>query len=148
MIELRYKRLDVSDNMHGIAAANKSQGQVHMKCIAKLKTKDQTHFGTSEGTRGSLKLIFVQLDFILLVFGSFEEMGSNMKDFIDMAARNTVGVSIAVMTPDVVRVALIRRRYRAQLSLAAWRGYATLNLYKTKYVGTEDHERHAWSSKY
>ncbi len=39
------------------------------------------------------------------------------------------------MTPDVARMAL-RRRYMAQLSVAAWRGYANLILDMTKYVST------------
>ena len=35
---------------------------------------------------------------------------------------------------NVVKMAL-RRRFRAQLSIAAWRGYANLVLDRTKYVG-------------
>jgi len=38
-------------------------------------------------------------------------------------------------TPDELREAL-RRRFRAQLSMAAWRGYANVVLDRTKYVGT------------
>jgi hypothetical protein len=42
---------------------------------------------------------------------------------------------MAASTPDALKVAL-RRRYIAQLSLAAWRGYANLVLDRTKYVCT------------
>jgi hypothetical protein len=64
-------------------------------------------------------------------------MSSNVKDFVEVAAEYGVehlGVSMAAMTPYVVKMAL-RRKYMAQLSLAAWRGYANLILDKTKYVG-------------
>ena len=82
--------------------------------------------------------IFKQLDFKPKVFGTFAEMSPNVKDFVDMAVEYRVehlGTSMAASTPDVLRVVL-RRRYRAQLSIAAWRGYANLVLDKTKYVGT------------
>ncbi len=46
-----------------------------------------------------------------------------------------MGVNMTASTQDVLRVAL-RKRYRAQLSLAAWRGYANLVLDRTKYVGS------------
>ena len=47
-----------------------------------------------------------------------------------------LGVSMAATTPEVVKTAL-RRRCKAQLSMAAWRGlYANLILDRTKYVGT------------
>ena len=46
-----------------------------------------------------------------------------------------LGTSMAASTPDVLRAAL-RRRYMAQLSMAAWRGYANLVLDRTKYVGS------------
>ncbi len=39
------------------------------------------------------------------------------------------------MTMEAVRAAL-RRKFKSQLSMAAWRGYANLLLDKTKYVGT------------
>ncbi len=41
---------------------------------------------------------------------------------------------MAAATPDVLRVAL-KRHYKAQLYLDAWRGYANLVLDRTKYVG-------------
>jgi hypothetical protein len=73
-----------------------------------------------------------------LVFGSFAEMSSNVKDFVEMAVEYEVehlGMSMAASTPDVIRVAH-RRRYIAQLSLAAWRGYTNLVLDRIKYVCT------------
>jgi hypothetical protein len=73
-----------------------------------------------------------------MVFGMFAEMSPNLNDFVEMAVEYGVehlGTSMAVSTPDVLRVAL-RRRYRAQLSMALWRGYANLVLDRTKYVGT------------
>jgi len=72
-----------------------------------------------------------------MAFGTFAEMCPNVKDFVDMAVEYGVehfGNSMAASKPDVLRVAL-RRRYRAQLSMAAWRGYANLVLDMTKYVG-------------
>jgi hypothetical protein len=45
-----------------------------------------------------------------------------------------LGVSMATMTPVVVKVAW--RRYMVYLSLSAWRDYANLILDMTKYVGT------------
>jgi hypothetical protein len=72
-----------------------------------------------------------------MVFGTFAEMSPNVKDFVDMAVEyglEHLGTSMAASTPDVLRVAL-RRRYRALLSMAAWRGYTNLVLDRTKYVG-------------
>ena len=42
---------------------------------------------------------------------------------------------MAATTVDAVRIAL-QRRYRTQLAMAAWKGYANLLLDRTKYVGT------------
>ena len=74
-----------------------------------------------------------------MVFGTFVEMSPSVKDFVEMAVEYGVehfGTSMAASTPDVLRVAL-RMRYRAQLSMAAWREYANLVLDRTKYVGTD-----------
>ena len=46
-----------------------------------------------------------------------------------------MGRTIAATTVDAVRIAP-RRRYRTQLAMASWKGYANLVLDKTKYVGT------------
>ena len=50
-----------------------------------LHKKDKTHFGTTEGARGPLEAIFRQLDFKPLVFGTFTESNTNVRDFIEMA---------------------------------------------------------------
>ena len=89
-----------------------------------------THFGTAEGAIGPLEAIFRKLVFEPLVFGTFAESITNVREFIDM--RRT----IAATTVDTARMAL-RRRYRTQLAMAAWKGYANLLLDTTKYVGTE-----------
>ena len=46
-----------------------------------------------------------------------------------------LGRNMAATTVETARTAL-RWRYKARLSMAAWRGYATLLLDRTKYVGT------------
>ncbi len=46
-----------------------------------------------------------------------------------------MGRTIAATTVEAVRMAL-KRRYRNQLAMAAWKGYANLVLDRTKYVGT------------
>jgi hypothetical protein len=46
-----------------------------------------------------------------------------------------MGRTIAATTVDAVRMSLIRR-YRTQLAMAAWKGYANLVFDRTKYVGT------------
>jgi hypothetical protein len=72
-----------------------------------------------------------------MVFGTFGEMSSNVKDFVDLAmdyGAEHLGKSKAALTLDTLRQAL-KPRYRAQLSMASWRGYANLILDHTKYVG-------------
>jgi hypothetical protein len=72
-----------------------------------------------------------------MVFGTFGEMSSNVKDFIDLAVdygAEHLGKSMAASTMDMVRQAL-KRRCRAQLSMASWRGYANLILDRTEFVG-------------
>ncbi len=65
-------------------------------------------------------------------------MSSNVKDFIYLAVdygADHLGLSMATSSMDnTVRQAL-KRRYKAQLSMASWRGYANLILDRTKYVG-------------
>jgi len=70
-------------------------------------------------------------------FGTFGEMSSNVKDFIDLAVdygAEHLGKSMAASTMDIAGQAL-KRRYMAQLLMASWRGYANLILDRTKYVG-------------
>jgi len=51
------------------------------------------------------------------------------------------GRNMAATTVETARRAL-RRRYRTQLSMAAWGGYANLFLDMTKYVGTSQTNPH------
>jgi hypothetical protein len=73
-----------------------------------------------------------------MVFGTFHgETSSNVKVFIDLAVdygAEHLGKSMPASTMDMVRQAL-KRRYKAQLSMASWRGYANLILDRTKYIG-------------
>ncbi len=118
---------------------SKLRTQVRNPYIMQFHVKDKTHFGTTEDTRGALKVLFRRLDFKPLVFRSFAESSSNMKDFVEMAVEYRVehlGTSMAASNPYIIRVAP-RRRFRAQLVIKAWRGYANLILDGTKYVGTE-----------
>ncbi len=78
------------------------------------------------------------MDFKPLVFGTFGEMSANVKEVVDMAVEYGVehlGRTMAATRVDGVRTTL-RRRYRTQLSMAVWRGYANLILNRVKYVGT------------
>jgi hypothetical protein len=103
-----------------------------------MKEKDRHHFGTAETARGPLEGMFRRLDFKLLVFGIFGEMISNVKEVVNMAVEYGVehlGRAMAATTVDGVRTTLWRR-YKAQLTVAAWRGYANLILDRVKYVGT------------
>jgi predicted aldo/keto reductase-like oxidoreductase len=64
-----------------------------------------------------------------MVFSTLGEMSSNVKDFIDLAmdyGAEHLGKSMAASTIDRVRQAL-KKRYRAQLSMASWRGHANLS---------------------
>jgi hypothetical protein len=91
--------------------------------INQLHLKGMIHFGTAMGARAPLEVLFGQLDFKPMVFDTFAKMSPNVKYFVDMAVEYGVehlGTSMAASTPDVLRVAL-RRRYRAHLSMAAWR---------------------------
>ena len=58
------------------------------KNLQNLKLKDRTHFGTTEGTRGPPEVTLKQLTFKPLVFGTFSEISSNVKDFVDMAVKS------------------------------------------------------------
>jgi hypothetical protein len=94
--------------------------------LINLHKKDRTHFGKAEGAIGPLEAIFRQLDFKPLVFGTFTESNTNVREFIDTAVEHTYGVehmgwTIAATTVDAVRMAL-RRRYRTQLTMAACYG--------------------------
>jgi hypothetical protein len=135
---VQYSRTDVRDNPQGSAAVDNFQGKVRGTYIINLEQKDKDHFGTTDGSRGPLESLFRRLDFGPLVFGTFGECSSNVKAVIDMAVEYGVehlGRTMAATTVDAVRAAL-KRRYRAQLSTAVWRGYANLILDRVKYVGS------------
>jgi hypothetical protein len=103
-----------------------------------LLDKDRKYFGTTETARGPLERLSRSLDIMPLVFGTFGEMSSNVKEVLDMAVEYGVehlGRSMAATTVDGVRTAL-KRRYRTQLTVSVWKGYANLILYKVKYVGS------------
>ena len=135
---VHYMRPDVRDNQQGSAVVNKLQGWVRRSYLVNLKRKDSVHFGTSEQGMGPLETIFWQIVFKPLVFGSFGEMSSNVVALAETTVEYGVehlGRNIAATTVDMVRTAL-RRRYKAQLSMAAWRGYANLPRDRTKFVGS------------
>ena len=91
-----------------------------------MKRKYNIHFGTGSNDKGPLETIFRQLEFKPMVFGTFGEINSNVKDFIDLAVdyrAHHLGKSLAASTMDMVRQAL-KKRYMAQLSMASGRGYA------------------------
>jgi hypothetical protein len=85
-----------------------------------MKRKDNVYFGTGLEDKGPLETVFRQLEFKPMIFGTFGEMSSNVKDFIDLAvdygAEHLVN-SMAASTLDMVRQAL-KRRYKAHLSMA------------------------------
>jgi hypothetical protein len=117
---MQYKRPDVRDDHQGAAAVNAFQRQVRGTYITNMKEKESQYFGTAEAARGPLESLFRRLDFKPLVFGTFEEMSTNVKEVVNMAVEYGVehlGRSMASTTIDGVRTAL-RRRYRTQLSLA------------------------------
>ena len=87
-----------------------------------------------------MEAIFRQLNFKPLVFGTFGEMSSNVGELVETAVEYGVkhlGRNREATSVETVRVTLMRR-YKAQLYMAAWRGYANLLLDRTKYVGRED----------
>ena len=95
------------------------------------------HHDRAEGGRGPLEAIFRQLNFKALVVGTFGEMSSNVGELVKTAVEYGVehlGRNMAATTVETARLAL-RRRYKAQLSMSAWRGYENLLLDRTKYVG-------------
>jgi hypothetical protein len=65
-------------------------------------------------------------------------MSSNVKEVVNMAVEygaKHLGRTMAATTVDGVRTSL-QSRYKTQLSLAVWRGYANMILDRVKYVGT------------
>ncbi len=77
-----------------------------------MHKKDITHFGTAEANIGPPEAIFRQKDFKPLVFGTFAESGTNVREFIYTAVEYGVehmGRTIAATTVDAVFMALRRR---------------------------------------
>ena len=106
--------------------------------MANIKRKDKLNFRTEEGARGPLETIFRQIVFKPLVFGTFGETSSNVRELVEIALEygaEHLGRNMAAPTIDMV-IAALRRRYRTQLSMTAWKGYANLVLDRTEYVGT------------
>ena len=106
--------------------------------MANIRRKDKVHFRTEEGARGPLEMIFRHIVFKPVVFGTFGETNSKVRELVDIAVEygaEHLGRKMAAPTIDIVR-ATLRRRYRTQVSMAAWNGNANLVLDMTKYVGT------------
>jgi hypothetical protein len=85
-----------------------------------MREKDREYFGTAETSRGPLENVFRRLDFKPLVFGTFGEMSSNVKEMVNMAVEyglEHLGRTMTTTTVDGVRAAL-GMRYMTQLSMA------------------------------
>ncbi len=95
------------------------------------------HFATAEVTVGRLEAIFRQFDFKPLVFGTFAEITTNAREFIETTVEygvENLGRTMAATTVDTTVRTALRRRYTTQLAMAAWKGYTNLMLDMTKYV--------------
>jgi hypothetical protein len=71
-----------------------------------MRRKDQVHFETKEGGRGPIETIFKPMVFEPLIFGTFGEMSSNVRELIEMAVEYGVehlGRNMAVTSMDIVR---------------------------------------------
>jgi len=135
---IQYMRPNVRDDSRGGAAVEKYQRQIRGTYLASIKRKDKLHFRTEEGARGPLETIFGQIVFKPLVFETFGETSSIVRELVEIAVKygaKHLGMNMAAPTINMVR-ATLRRRYRTQLSMAARKGYANLVLDRTKYVGT------------
>ena len=88
---VQYRMPKVRDDQQGAAAVNTFQLQDRGTYIAYIKEKDREHFGTAEATKGPLENLFRRLDFKLLVFGTFGEMSSYVKEVVDMAVESVWG---------------------------------------------------------
>lgn len=106
--------------------------------IKRLRKKDKEYFITPPGHRGPLETIFRQLEFKGLVFGTFGEMSSAVRELLELAVdygTEHLGRAIAAADIDVIR-ATIRRRHSSRIVMASWRGYANLLINRSKYIGT------------
>ena len=117
---VQYDMQDLIDDPQGSATVNKFQGKVRGTYIAKLKEKDKVHFGTEENVRGPLESLFRHVDFKPLMFGTFGECITSVKEVPKIAVEYGVehlGRSMAATTVNAVRMTL-RRRFATQLSCA------------------------------
>ena len=82
--------------------------------MANIKRTDKLHFRTEEGARGPSEMIFTQIVFKPLVFGTFGETSSNVRELVEIATEygaEHLDRNMAAPTIDMVR-ATLRRRYR------------------------------------
>jgi hypothetical protein len=134
---VQYGRPEVRDSQDGAAAVQYFQRQVRKQYITQMKRKGGVHFGIGADDKGPLETLFRQLDFKPMGFFTFGKMSYNVKDFIDLAVdygAEHLGLTTETSSMDTIHQAL-KRRYKAQLSIVSWRGYANLILDRTKYVG-------------
>jgi hypothetical protein len=99
----------------------KYQRQIRGTYLANIKRKEKLHFRTEEGARGPLETIFRHIVVKPLVFGTFGETSSNVRELVEIVVEygaEHMGRNMAAPTIDLVR-AILRRRYRTQLSMAA-----------------------------
>ncbi len=84
-----------------------------------------------------MESLFRQMDFRPLVFGTFSECSTDVKEVLGMAVEYGVEHLVRTMAATIVDAVktTLRRRYNAQLSTTTWRGYANLILDMVKYVG-------------
>ncbi len=93
-----------------------------MEYLVNLHKKNREHFGTAEGTVGPLEAIFRQLDSKPLVSGTFAEISSIVRDFIETTVDYGVehlGRTMMATTLDAIRMAL-RRRCRTHALNFRW----------------------------
>ena len=84
--------------------------------MANLGRKDKTRVRTPEGARGALETIFRQIVFKPLIFETFGETSSNVRELVEIAAEygaEHLGRNMTAPTIDMAR-ATLRRRYRTQ----------------------------------
>ena len=78
-----YNKPEVRDGARELAAVNMFQNKLRGSYITKLQKKDQQNFRTQD--IGPLEMVFIQMNIKPLVFSSFGEMSSNVKENIKLA---------------------------------------------------------------
>ena len=133
---VHHNRVDVRDDPSGAAVINKFQSQVRGQNTTQLRRKIHQLFSTMD--MGPLENVFRQMEFKPIVFGSFGEMSTNVREYIELVVddgADHLDRTMAPTTVDAVKAAL-RRRFMSQLSAANWRGSTNLVLDIIKYDGT------------